>query len=51
MYAVDFDYRSDGGPTLIGPFATKEAGDRWVGTLELLDCHYQVRPMHVPEVW
>lgn len=52
MYILDFEYRSDGGPCLIGPFGTKDAADRWVGKQGMdLDCSpYQVKPLHVPDL-
>lgn len=28
-YVVDFDYRSDGGPHLVGPFETREAAHEY----------------------
>lgn len=50
MYAVDFEYRSDGGPSLVGPFGTKAAGRRWVDKQNILDSRYEVRTIYIPEV-
>jgi hypothetical protein len=50
MYVLVFEYRSDDGPSLIGPFGTKEAAVRWVDKRGIEDCSYEVKPLHVPDV-
>lgn len=57
MYVVEFDSRSDGGPTLVGPFGSKPAGEEYVNgerdkamkTEGHFDACWSVRPMHVPD--
>jgi hypothetical protein len=49
MFVVDFEYRGDGGPRLIGPFGTKEAADRWVVHQRLGDGSWTVRLLYVPD--
>jgi hypothetical protein len=29
LFVVEFDYRSDDGPRLVGPFRTRKAADEW----------------------
>jgi hypothetical protein len=56
MFVVEFDRRSDDGPRLVGPFATKDAGNRWAtdeGKRVMArdgnwDCSYCVVPLYVP---
>jgi hypothetical protein len=50
MYALDFDHRSDGGPSLIGPFGSETAAQRWVDNNYFDSVTYKVRPMHVPDL-
>jgi hypothetical protein len=54
MYAIDFEKRSDGGPSLIGPFGSETAAQRWVTGLNLntdsFETNYTIRPMHVPDL-
>lgn len=33
QFAVEFDYRSDGGARLVGPFDTKEQAEQWTDGL------------------
>jgi hypothetical protein len=50
MYAIDFNHRSDGGPSLIGPFGSETAAQRWVNDQSFNEASYDVRPMHVPDL-
>lgn len=50
MYAVEFEYRSDGGPRLVGPFASKPAGDRWVGKQHIAEAGWAVVPLYIPDL-
>ncbi len=54
MYAIDFNHRDDGGPSLIGPFGSETAAQRWVTDLNLntdsFETNYTIRPMHVPDL-
>lgn len=57
MWVVEFDHRSDGGPRLVGPFATVAAGERYVAALAARamaatgdwDASWSVQPLYVPE--
>ena len=49
VYVILFEYRSDNGPSLVGPFGTEAAAGRWVTALKLLDSKYSVLPMYVPD--
>ena len=33
QWVIEFDYRSDGGPDRVGPFATKQDAQEWSETL------------------
>lgn len=49
QYVVNFDYRSDSGPRLVGPFDTREQGDAYVRGLHLDGAEYSVSPLAAPE--
>lgn len=49
MYVIEFDYRDDGGPTLIGPFATKPGAQRWVDVNGPATGSWNFRPLSVPD--
>lgn len=48
MYVVEFDYRSDGGPMLCGPFGTRTAGDEWAGK-QCPNASWSTVHLHVPD--
>lgn len=37
MWIAEFDWRSDGGPDLVGPFKSRDAVYQWLDTV---DCDY-----------
>lgn len=49
-FVVEFDHRSDGGPTLVGPFDSRDSADEWVGGLpNPLTASWCVVPLSEPE--
>lgn len=49
MFVVQFDYRSDNGPTLCGPFATRAAADKWAAKQCPEASSWLVVPLFVPD--
>jgi hypothetical protein len=47
-YVIMFDYRSDGGPLLVGPFPTRWAATDYVHTLEPFDAEWMEVPVSKP---
>jgi hypothetical protein len=45
---VEFDYRSDGGPQLVGPFPTKDVADLWLQSLPPMDYEANMAPFEHP---
>lgn len=48
VYVVEFDFRSDNGPRLVGPFGSKDEADEYVTSLNLRVAQWVVAPMTVP---
>lgn len=50
MWAVEFDYRSDSGPRLVGPFDTREQAQEWTDGLRgpRWEAEFCIAPMAPP---
>jgi hypothetical protein len=50
QYVLEFDYRSDGGPRLVGPFNSREEAWAAVPVRDGFKAAYCVVPLAAPEV-
>lgn len=48
LFIVVFDYRSDDGPDLCGPFRTRKAADEWAMSLRLRETSYHIAKLWIP---
>jgi hypothetical protein len=48
MFAIEYDYRSDNGPTLVGPFADREEARQWHDRQSIADAELSIRPLASP---
>jgi hypothetical protein len=48
-YVLEFDYRSDNGPVLVGPFDSRAEAFAAVPTGEGFEAEYCARPLTPPE--
>lgn len=48
VFALEFDYRSDAGPRLVGPFASRGAAQTYALNLNLEESVYSICPMKCP---
>lgn len=47
-FVLEYDYREDGGPRLIGPFSTRGQADAYARNLNLREAAYCVCPITTP---
>ena len=51
QWVVDFDYRSDGGPALVGPFGSRDEAQSWTSGLHGpgWEAEFCILPVAAPE--